>query len=250
MTDQESLTERIRTFLLDPDTFFRQLAEKPARYRWPLSIAGIAGICTAVSSWLLLNLMTSFFTAGYAAAGPSAGLFSSLFTVIVLVTSALEVFTPFITLLIAGVTFFILASFISKGGSLTHAITATGWGMVPLAVYEAVKIPLLLAYLPSMSITATPEFFTLLSNSSSAAPVDKEAMMQMVTFSSSFYTYTMVAGCLHVVAYLCCAWFWIPGVKNTCAVSHRHAAMIVLIPLVLYLAIALGPALISGGHGL
>lgn len=106
------------------------------------------------------------------------------------------------------------------------------------------------AYLPSMSITISPEFFTILKNSSSTASLDKEAMAHMITYNQVFYSYTMTDACLHVLAFLCCAWFWIPAVRNTCAVGHRHAVMIVLVPLLLYLVLSFGPTLISGGHGL
>ena len=52
------------------------------------------------------------------------------------------------------------------------------------------------------------------------------------------------------LAWLCCAWFWIPAVHNTCNVSNRDATMIVLIPLLLYLAASFGTVFITGGHGL
>jgi len=44
MTERESLISRVRTFLLEPDMFFRQLADTPARYRGPLLIALISGL--------------------------------------------------------------------------------------------------------------------------------------------------------------------------------------------------------------
>ena len=249
MTERESLISRVRTFLLEPDIFFRQLADKPARYRGPLLIALISGLCSVVSTWLVMSWMTSPFVEGYAGTAPEAGFLSSLLGFMTLLASASAVFTPFVIIIVAGLGFYILAGFVSKGGSLSHALTAAGWGMVPLAIYEVMRIPLLLAYLPSMSITISPEFFTILKNSSSTASLDKEAMAHMITYNQVFYSYTMTDACLHVLAFLCCAWFWIPAVRNTCAVGHRQAVMIVLVPLLLYLALSFGPTLISGGHG-
>ncbi|MFA5268100.1 MAG: hypothetical protein WC379_09015 [Methanoregula sp.] len=55
MTDQESLPQWIRTFLIEPDIFFRQLAEKPVRYRRPLVIALVTGLCAAVATWLMTS---------------------------------------------------------------------------------------------------------------------------------------------------------------------------------------------------
>jgi len=250
MTGREPLTSRVRTFLLEPDMFFRQLADTPARYRGPLLIALISGVCSVISTWLVMSWMTSPFVEGYAGTAPEAGLLSSLFWFITLVASASALFTPFVIIIVAGLGFYILAGFVSKGGSLSHALTAAGWGMIPLAIYEAVRIPLVLVFLPSMSITISPEFFTTLKNSSSMASVDKGAMAHMITYNQVFYSYTMTDACLHVLAFLCCAWFWIPAVRNTCAVGHRQAVMIVLVPLLLYLALSFCPTLISGGHGL
>jgi len=194
--------------------------------------------------------MFSFFMSGFAGAKPEAGLTSSLFGIIIIMASVFTIFTPFIILIIAGFGFYLLAGFFSKGGSLSHTITAAGWGMIPLAVYEALQIPIFLAFLPAMSLTISPEFFILMNNSSSAGSLDKEAMAHMVTFSQSYYTFTMALAVLHILAWLCCAWFWIPAVRNSCNVSHRHAVMIVLIPMILFLAVSFGPVLITGGHGL
>jgi hypothetical protein len=250
MTDQESLPQRIRTFLLEPDTFFRQLAEKPAQYRWPLVIALVTGLCAAVATWLMTDWMMSFFIAGNTGTGMEAGVYKSVFGVIAIIASVSEFFSPFVILLVAGLGFYFLAGFVSKGGSLSHSVTAAGWGMIPLFVYEALRIPLILALLPGMSITVAPEFFIQLENSSSASSMDSAAMAHMITPNPAFYTFSLANAGLHVLAFLCCAWFWIPAVHNTGNVSHRHATMIVLIPLLLYLAVSFGPVFMTGGHGL
>lgn len=75
-------------------------------------------------------------------------------------------------------------------------------------------------------------------------------MEHMVTWNQSFYTCGMISTGLHVLAFLCCAWFWIPAIRNTCAVEQRHAILIVLVPLLLYLTVTIGPNLVTGGYGL
>jgi hypothetical protein len=250
MTDQETLSQRIRTFLLEPDTFFRQLTEKPVQYRWPLAIALVSGVLAAIATWLMMSWMTSLFIAGFTGTGPDAGIASSIFGIIVLIASVSQILTFFAIPIVAGIGFYFLAGFVSRSGSLSHSFTAAGWGMVPLAVYEALRIPLFLALLPSMSVTVSPEFFTLMKNSSSSSPLDSATLAHMITANPTYYTYTMADAGLHVLAWLCCAWFWIPAVRNTCAVEHRQAVLIVLVPLLLFLALSFGPIFISGGHGL
>jgi hypothetical protein len=247
MTDENSFSARVRTFFIEPDTFFRDLAVQPPRYRWPLCIVLVAGIFSAVSAYLTMSWMFPFFSAGYSSM-EAYPFISAFFGFILLFASALAVFGPLFAAIIAGFVFYILAGFVSKGGSLVHTITAMGWGIFPLAVYELVQIPLFLAYRSAMTVSISPEFFALMNNSTSAPSMDRETMMQMFTFSQPFYTYTMLNAGLHVAAWLCCAWFWIPAVRNTCAVERRQAALIVLVPLLVFLAVSYGPVLLSGGH--
>lgn len=118
--------------------------------------------------------------------------------------------------------------------------------MVPLAIYEAVRIPLFLAYVPSMSITVSPDLFTLYKSSPFAFSSGSAALAGMVTYNQVFYFVAVVNAILHVLAYLTCAWFWIPAVRNTCVVEYRHAVVIVLVPLLVFLALSFGSGLISG----
>ena len=102
MTDQESLPQRIRTFLLEPDIFFRQLAEKPVQYRWPLAIALITGIvlCRRNMAYDELDVLICLFPDS-AGAGPESGVISSIYGMIIVFTSAFAIFHPFIILIIS-----------------------------------------------------------------------------------------------------------------------------------------------------
>jgi hypothetical protein len=250
MTRNESGPAWLKKFITDPDAFFCTLAGQPPHYRGPLVIVFTAGILSAISTWLVMSWMFSSVSEGFSGLGPEYRFMSSFFGILIIFASACAVFGALVTAIVAGFVFYILAGFITKGGSLVHTITAAAWGMVPLAFYEMLQIPLFLAFRPGMSVTISRDFFTMMGNSTSASTVDKEAMMNMITFSQTFYSYAMVNAGLHLLAWLCCAWFWIPAVRNTCGVEQRQAALIVLIPLLVYLAVTTGPVLMSGGHGL
>jgi hypothetical protein len=146
MTGEEPPQKRIRTFFLEPDIFFWNPAGQPPRYRWPLAIALVAGLCAAVAPLLEMSWPCSFYAAAYAGADQPAGVCSSLFGIIVPISSVSAVFTPFMILIVAGFGFYLLAGFVSKNGSLSHALISTGWGMVPVAVYEGVRIPIITRY--------------------------------------------------------------------------------------------------------
>jgi len=250
MTTGDSLPARICRFVTDPDTFFQQLAASPARFHWPLVIVLAAGLCSAITTWLIAGWMMPAFALASSAAGHPDGFISAVtgFTVIFAPLCALA--GPVVILVGAAANFYILAGFVSKTGSFSHVLSAVGWGMVPLAIYEAVRIPLLLAYLPGMSLTVSPELFMLSRSSPFAFSSGSAALAGMFTYNQVFYTVAAANAILHVLAYLACAWFWVPAVRHTCAVGHRHALLIVLVPLLLFLALSFGPSLVSGTHGL
>jgi hypothetical protein len=248
MSDSDSRMARLRMFLVDPDTFFRNLAGQPPRYRVPLLLVLVTGIISAISTWLTMSWMFSFFLTGLSGAGPESQFMSAFFGMMVVFASFCAIFGPLVIAFAAGLGFYILAGFYSKGGSLVHTITAAAWGIVPLAVGDLLQIPLFLAFRSVMSVTISPDFFAMMRNSTAASGMDKETIMHMVTFNQPFYTFTMLNASLHILTWLCSAWFWIPAVRNTCGVEQRQATLIVLVPLLLYLAFTFGPALVTGGH--
>jgi hypothetical protein len=60
MTDTKSFFMRIRTFLFEPDLFFRELAEKPPQYSGPLVIVLVAGLGAMLSAWLITSWMALY----------------------------------------------------------------------------------------------------------------------------------------------------------------------------------------------
>lgn len=246
MTDGDSLSGRIRQFVAEPDMFFQQLAASPVKYRWPLAIVLAAGLCSGITTWLIAGWMMPAFVTAYSAAGNSDGFFSTLNSITIMFATLCAVAGPFVILTGAAAGFYILAGFVSRTGSFPHMISAIGWGMVPLAIYEAVRIPLLLAYLPGMSLTVSSDLFTLYKSSPFAFSSGSAALADMFTYNQVFYSVAVANAILHVLAYFACAWFWVPAVRHTCAVKYRHAVVIVLIPLLLFLVLSFGSGLISG----
>jgi hypothetical protein len=252
MADEEFLKTRIHTFVLDPDTFFHELAAQPPRYRWPLLIVLVAGIFYAVSACLLTGWIYSLIPVEFSHAIPSYHI-SPPGSVIGTdnVSFALLVSVPFLMTIFASVVFYFHAAlFTSKRGGLLSLLAAVGWGMVPLAVYYLLQIPVFLAFRPGISVTILSDYNTVINTSASLPFAEKQAVAQMLVFSESYYLFIMVLLIMHILAWLCCAWFWIPAVRNTCNVEKRQAAFIVLVPLLIYLVYTFGPILIAAGHGL
>ena len=244
MADKEFLMTRLRTFFLDPDTFFRELAAQPPRYRWPLLIVLVAGIFSAIASLLQVYWLSSIIRPEYFGVDQSWELYPFvLFTMISMIAVSM-VISYFLVPVVAGLIFYILAGFIAKTGSVVHTFTAVCWGMVPLAVYEFVQIPLFFLFLPFMDIAVSPEFIPIMNKSMSGSALDNAMRTHMIIPNHMYVTHALVNNGLHVLAYLCCAWFWIPAVRNTCSVSHRQALAIVLVPLLLFLTFSAAPVFI------
>jgi hypothetical protein len=249
MADDGSGRARLRTFLFEPETFFRNLTGQSPQYRGPFVIVLVTGIISAISTWLTMSWMFSSFSSGLTGTGPEYGFMSSFFGIMVAFVSVCAIFGPLMIAIVAGLVFYFLAGFFAKGGSLGHTITSAAWGIVPLAVSDLLQIPLFISFRPGMSIAISPEFFSVMKNSTSASGMDKQAMMHMITFNQPFYTYTVLNAGLHILGFLSCAWFWIPAVRASCGVEQRQATGIVLVPLLLYLAFTFVPVIVTGGNG-
>lgn len=236
-----------RDLVLRPGEFFRQLTREPAGFTIPALIVLTAGILSAVFTYLMMSWMTGFFVTGYAASTPDPGEYASLFGFMVLMASTFAILGPFFTWAVAGIIFYLVSSLFSRTGSISHTLAATGWGMIPLAVYHAITLPLFLLFQKAITITISPEFFTALTNSTSAGSLDQGEMARMIVYNQPFRDYMVIDTTLNAVALLCCAWFWIHALQHTRSLDRRHAAITVLVPVLIYLAATIGMKMLRGG---
>ena len=240
----------LRDLFLRPGEFFYQLASSPADFRFPVLIILVTGILSAISTYLIMSFFSAAFVADYLGSGQAAaappGLVEGIFGAIVVIASAVAVLGPFVTWAVAGVGFWLIAGLFSRTGGLYHTLTAVGWGMIPLAVYQALLTPLFLAYRGGISLTASPEFFAYFSNASAAPAMDQARMAQLITHNQQFTEFTTISSILYAAAVLACAYFWFHALMKTRNLDRRQAAITVWVPVLVYLGVALVLRLTSG----
>lgn len=241
----------LRDLFLRPGVFFHELGEAPTDYKTPFAIVIVAGVLHAIVAYLLFSWMAGVVMQQYTAsmghsALPSAFM-AALTGVGVMFATAFGFIGPMITWVAAGIVFWLIAwLWTRKGGSLTRTLAAVGWGMIPYAAYEAAAIGLFLAFKDQISVTVPPGLFATGANATA-----REALPKTFAYNQAYITYAGISTVLLAAALLCCAWFWIPAVRETCGLDTKKAAVAVLLPVFLYLAyICLLPLLMGQPGGM
>jgi len=240
----------VRDLFLRPSEFFRGLAAAPPDYKVPLAIAAIIGVLQAANGYLTLSWVTGIYLGLYektpGAAQVPATLMASITGIGINLITVLDFFVPFFTLVVAGLVFWFIAGIWNRGSdTLSQTIAAVGWGMIPLAVYQAFLVPLFLSLKNTMTVTVSPAFFNTTINATNHAELAK-----MVSFNQPYILFITTSAVLEVVAFLCCAWFWVHAVRGIFSLDTKKAAAAVLVPVILYLAVMVGPHLMGQAAGL
>ncbi|HVP96940.1 YIP1 family protein [Methanoregula sp.] len=240
----------VRDLFFRPTEFFRALAAEPPGYIVPVAIAAITGILQAVYGYLTLSWLSTIYLNLYAqtpnAARVPASMMATITGIGITVISVVSFFMPFFVLVVAALTFWFIAGIWNRApGTLGRMMTAVGWGMFPLAVYEAFLLPLFLSLKNAMAITASPAFFNTTINTTNHAEIEK-----MISYNQPFTLFVTTGAVLEVAAFLCCAWFWFHAVRGIFSLDTKKAAVAVLVPVLVYLAVTVGPRLMGQAAGL
>lgn len=248
------MASRFWDFLIHPDSFFRDLAAGPNEYRIPLIIVGTCMVLDAIRQFLLMDWMRQALLPALSSMTDMPlfnDFFIGAFNVILFVAVAENIPAFFAYWLIIAAVFFIISSYFSQEGTIYKTIIATGWGMAPLIVYNAISIPLFLMYRDAMTLTISPEAFNQTASRYSGYShrpsfSGSEEFSQYVHFNQQFIEHAQVDFALYAVAMLCCSIFWLYAVKNIRNIPFRQAFLAVVLPVVLFLAIILGIKMMNG----
>jgi len=241
----------LRDLFLRPGVFFHELGEAPPDYKMPFAIVIAAGVLHALLAYLLFSWMAGLvlqqYTASVGASALPSSFMAALAGVGVTFATIFGFFGPVITWVAAGIVFWLIAwLWTRKGGSLTRTLAATGWGMIPFAAYEAAAVALFFAFKDQISVTIPPGLFATGANATA-----RNEFSKAFVYNHAYLTYAGISTALLAAALLCCAWFWIPAVRETCGLDTKKAAVAVLLPVILYLAyICLLPLLMGQPAGM
>ena len=248
------MASRISDFLLHPDSFFGKLAAGPDEYMTPLLIVGTCMVLDAVRQFLLADWMRQVILPLMPSVSgmPEIGSFISGMISILLFVSVVENIPAFIAYwLIITAVFTIVSQYFSQEGTIYKMIIATGWGMAPLIVYNAVVIPLFLLYRNAMSLTISPEAFNQTSSrysrgSSIQSSFNRPDYSDYIHVNGAYVEFHQIEFVLFALALLACCIFWVYGVRNIRNISVLQAAVSVVLPVTVFLIGILGIKIMNG----
>ncbi len=248
------MAPRIRDFLLHPDTFFSEIAAGETEYKIPLIIVGTCMVLDAIRQFLLADWIQQAIISALPALTGMQQINDLVFGALnfLIIVSVIENIPAFIAywLIIAAV-FHIISSYFSCEGTIYKMIIATGWGMAPLIVYNAIAVPLFLMYRNVMTLTISPEAFNQTPSryhrsSFSSGLSDSPDYTQYVHFNQQYIEHAQIGFAVFAVSLLCCSIFWLYAVKNVRNISLVQAAVSTVLPVAIYLAILLGIKMMNG----
>jgi hypothetical protein len=205
--------------LLNPDGFFRERADKKPALMVPALLVLIAGIVGAATAYLT---MTAMLPALPAEAQGIVGLIS-------IATAVSAVVFSLIIWALQALVFYALSSFYRGSGDLKKSLEAVGYGYVPLIVSALIGLALTYSFLSTFS-------FPAIDLTDPAAAAALQTMIQ----KSPLVQAGQVLGVIFLVW---AANIWIFGMKYARGLTTRDAAIVVGVPVVLYIVsqiIALG----------
>jgi hypothetical protein len=246
--EKPGMAPAFRDLILHPGDFFRDLANAPPAYGIPALIIVIWGIISAIQTFQLISWMMDAFVLA-APHQQGTELMAVIFAAISVMAGVFALPMAFVYWGAAALGLYLIGGIFSRTGSIRHTFTATAWGMIPLAIGNAIQVLVFLAYKKAMVFTISPEFFNLTMKSQKAgyySPMSSSEMAKYVTFNHAFYEYSLISFVLLSLALLGSAWFWFHALQHTRSLTRKQAAITVFVPVVLLLGVILVSRIISG----
>lgn len=199
--------------LLNPEGFFRARADKVPALMVPVLLVLITGIVGAVTAYLTMTAMLPALPA------EAQGIVS----IIGIATAVGTVVFSLIIWALQALVFYALSSFYRGSGDMKKSLEAVGYGYVPLIVSALIGLALTYSFLSSFTFPAID--FT--------DPAAAAAFQTMVQTSPLI----QAGQVLGVIFLVWAANIWIYGMKYARGLTTRDAAIVVGVPVVLYIVL-------------
>lgn len=199
--------------LLNPEEFFRARADKVPALMVPVLLVLITGIVGAVTAYLTMTAMLPALPA------EAQGIVS----IIGIATAVGTVVFSLIIWVLQALVFYALSSFYRGSGDMKKSLEAVGYGYVPLIVSALIGLALTYSFLSSFTFPAID--FT--------DPAAAAAFQTMVQTSPLI----QAGQVLGVIFLVWAANIWIYGMKYARGLTTRDAAIVVGVPVVLYIVL-------------
>ncbi|MCU0630772.1 MAG: YIP1 family protein [Methanoregulaceae archaeon] len=207
---------KITDVILSPDTFFAEKMQSAEEIRFPLIIVLITGIIGAITGYMMGELTARMF------AGVGAGMGE-----IVLVSSFAGAFFGVLLMWIAGTGILYLLSMVFKGtGGFKRALEFIGWGFIPQVFSAIIGLLVALYYFPMVQVPVLRSF---------QDPAVMQSAINHLMNDPSMLQYRQISSIISIIFILWSASIWIFGMKHARKLSTKNAAIVVLVPVLIYI---------------
>jgi hypothetical protein len=213
----------IPELLLRPDVFFSERMKEPESLKFAIIVVLIGAVIAAAGAYVISGIYAEMF-----AQVPEMGTINAFMGIF----GAVSAFFMFIIvwwLVFSGV-FFLISMAFSGSGTFRRTLEFTGYGLLPVIIGSAISALISLYYLPMIEVP-------ILSGISDPAALQK--VMGQVLADPAFREFTQISSIISVIFLIWSGNLWIFGMKHARSITLKHAAITVLVPVVIYITYAL-----------
>jgi hypothetical protein len=207
----------IKDLLLRPDVFFTGRMTEEENLRLPGLIAVIGGVIAAAAAYVISSTYSEMLSELTGGIGPIIGVFGAV--------SAFLGFIIIWWIIFSGIFFVISMAFAGKG-SFKRTLEFVGLGLVPIVIGAAISLLISLYYIPLIEVPVI---------SSVTDPAAIQEAMSQVLQDPAFREFTLISSVISVIFLAWSANLWIFGMKHARSLTTKHAVIVVLIPVLLYI---------------
>ncbi len=207
----------IGDLLLRPDVFFAGRMKEEENLKHPGLVAVIGGVIAAAAAYVISGTYSEMFSELTGGIAP-----------IISVFGAVSAFLGFIIIwwiIFSGLFYVISMAFAGKG-PFKRTLEFIGLGLVPIIIGSAISFLLALYYVPLIEVPVI---------SSITDPAAIQEAMNQVLEDPVFREFTLISSIISVIFLAWSANLWIFGMKHARSLTMKHAAVVVLIPVVIYI---------------
>lgn len=209
----------IPELLLRPDVFFGNRMKEPENLKFPGIIVVMGAIIAAAGAYVISGIYADMF-----AQVPEMGTMTAFMGIF----GAVSAFFMFIIvwwLLFSG-GFFLISMAFSGSGTFRRTLEFTGYGLLPVIIGSVISALISLYYIPMIEVPVLAGI---------SDPAALQEVMGQVLSDPAFREFTQISSIISVIFLIWSANLWIFGMKHARSVTLKHAAITVLVPVVIYI---------------
>ena len=202
--------------LTRPDALFQEKINSEEDLKIPFLVVAVVGIISALYGYMVGSLTSRMF----ASAGAGMGEIVAVSTVIGAI-----IFTMLFWLI--GSAIFYLISMAFKGtGGYNRTLEFVGYGFIPQIFGSLVTLLMAVYYLPMVQVPVVNSF---------TDPVAIQNAVTRLMHDSAMMEFTKVSTVIAIIFLIWSASIWIYAIKYARNLSIKHAAVTVLLPVIIYI---------------